>query len=67
MKRKTLYIFMIICGISLLASARQNGKKNEYKSCCWLNKTACEEKIQSKTAKTADVDLPPMRLLMFGI
>jgi hypothetical protein len=66
MKLKIFYILLIICCMSLFSSARPNDTEADRKCCCRISKTVCIKTSPLKTVK-ADVDLPPLRLLMFDL
>ncbi|MDP4262381.1 MAG: hypothetical protein Q8941_07600 [Bacteroidota bacterium] len=68
MKQKTFYILIIICSIGLFSSARPNGKECDREACSRYNhSSACAKPCLSKTVKEADMELPPMRLLLFDL
>lgn len=65
MKPKTIYILMIICCMSLLSFAKQAHIACDKKAGGY--KAKCIPVIKASAIKEADVDLRPLRILMFDI
>ncbi|MBL7738608.1 MAG: hypothetical protein JNK14_05270 [Chitinophagaceae bacterium] len=66
MKRKAIYLFLIICSLSLFSSAKQMGKGAEYD----MNKEECVSKKARSCGppdRAAAYEISPLRLFLLSI
>ena len=66
MKKKVLYILLLVCSLSLLSSAKQIMRGTADNDCCCDNKKETNTMNTKKTDKE-ELSLPPFNLLPFGI
>jgi hypothetical protein len=68
MKKKTLYIFLVICCFSLFSSAEQMMKGQDINTCCSMNKNndAGKPAETKKTVRT-EFELSPFRFFLSDI
>ncbi len=66
MKTKIIYTLVVICSMSLFASAKQLCTECPNKKCCTNNKVAAEKKqpVKKKVAATA---IRPLNFYLFNI
>jgi hypothetical protein len=67
MKPKTIYILMIICGMSLFAAAKQAGSKCDKQKSSKLSQQKACEKLVPKGADKAGYDHSPLSICLFSI
>jgi hypothetical protein len=66
MKKKIVYILLIVCSLSLFSSAKQIMRGAEDNDCCRNNKKDTNA-MNTKKADKEVPNLPPFNLLPFGI
>ena len=68
MKQKFFYLLTTICLLSLFSEARPGGKEYCTASCCrFIKQASAKTPREIEAKKQADVDLPPLKLLQFGL
>ena len=67
MKPKTIYILIIICGMSLLSAAKQTGSKCDKQKSCKVTERKAAVKLLQKGVEKAGDDHSPLSLCLFSI
>jgi hypothetical protein len=66
MKKKIVYILLVVCSLSLFSSAKQIMRGTADNDCCCNNKKETNA-VNTKKADKEELNLPPFNLLPFGI
>jgi len=66
MKKKILYLFILIFSVSLFSSAKKiQGYCENNSMCCNMVKQNCSDAIKFKTANEGELSFPSLGLFLF--
>jgi hypothetical protein len=67
MKRKTIYLFILICCLGLLSSANQNDKNCGKPALCYSAKADCCPVATAEKTEQTDSPAMPLNLFLFDL
>ncbi len=68
MKKKTVYIFLVICCFGLFSSAKQIMKGQDINTCCSMNKNNDDAKpAEAKKTVRTEFELSPLKFFLSDI
>ncbi|MEJ0106165.1 MAG: hypothetical protein WDO19_28005 [Bacteroidota bacterium] len=67
MKRKTIYLFILICCLGMLSSANQNDKNCGRTAICFSEKAKCCPGASTEKEEQTDSPAMPLNLFLFDL
>ena len=67
MKRKTIYVLILICFAGFISSANQSNKECTKNAFCYSQKAACCPGAATNEAKQTDSPTVPLNLFLFDL
>ncbi|HWC55288.1 MAG TPA: hypothetical protein VG676_17010 [Chitinophagaceae bacterium] len=67
MKRKTFYLLVVICCLSVISSAKQANYNCCKKIGCIINESALQQPVKAGQKSGTDYALSPLQLFVFNL
>lgn len=67
MKRKTFYLLVVICCLSVISSAKQANDKCCQKMGCILEGSALQQPVKTEQKSGTSFDLSPLQFFVFNL